>query len=188
MTTLDHDLQQEARHIDDLKRRAQRRLAECREQTNSLKAQGAEAAAAGDTKGAAAIERRAQKLKAMTRRYKDLIRELEQGGSDLAAEVLLARLQGPDVDLLVGEVDRNREILVGRATAVLKARDHHRALRQRWSELNDKLRTLRRERGLPAPKSALVDFRIAVTPSTYVQKPDGPTYRDVSDLLHHLGL
>ncbi len=51
MTTLDHDLQQEARHIDDLKRRAQRRLAECREQTNSLKAQGAEAAAAGDTKG-----------------------------------------------------------------------------------------------------------------------------------------
>jgi hypothetical protein len=92
------------------------------------------------------------------------------------------------VDLLVGEVERNRELLVQRATALLRARERHRALRHRWGELNDKLRRLRGMRGLPAPTGAPVDFRLNVTPSNYAQKPDGPTYREVADLIRSLGL
>ncbi len=188
MSTLEQELRQEKRHLEDLRTRAQRRLEECRRESGSLRGQGSEAAAAGDAKGAGTMERRAQKLKGAARRYEDLIDEFEKGGDGLAAEVLLARLQGPEVDLLTGEVERNRELLVQRCTGLLRESAKHRALRSRWAELNDKIRELRKSRGLPPPKSALVDFRIQVTPATYSQKPDGPTYRNVSDLLHHLGL
>ena len=117
------------------------------------------------------------------------MKELVDGGNRLAAEVLLARLEGPDLDLLASDVDRSREILVQRATALLRTRTKHRGLRQRWSELNDKIRNLRQARDLPPPKAfSRVDFKINVNPSTYQQKPDGPTYRDVSDLLRQLGL
>ena len=74
------------------------------------------------------------------------------------------------------------------ATELLAARNKHRAMRQEWSELNDKIRRLRRMRGLPPPRSAMVDFRVGITPATYQQKQDGPTYRDVADLLNRLGL
>ena len=33
-----------------------------------------------------------------------------------------------------------------------------------------------------------IDFRVHVNPQTYTQKPEGPTLREVSDLIHQLGL
>jgi hypothetical protein len=188
MTTLDQDLSEERRRIADLARRARRRLDEESSEAQDLQARGARAAADGDTKAAGEFERRAQKARALQRRYEDLVQELEGTGDTLAAEVLLARLQGPEVDLLVGEIERNRDLLLQRATALLRARDRHRALRQKWQELHDKVRTLREGRGLSAQKTAPVDFRVTVTPQTYSQKPDGPTLRELSDLIHQLGL
>jgi hypothetical protein len=188
MTTLEQDLTEERRRIAELARRARRRLDEEGAEAEDLQARGARAAADGDAKAAGEFERRAQKARGLQRRYHDLVQELEGSGDRLATEVLLARLQGPEVDLLLGEVDRNRELLIQRATALLKARDRHRALRQKWQELHDKVRSLREERGLQPPKTAPVDFRVAVTPQTYSQKPDGPTLRELSDLIHQLGL
>ncbi len=188
MSTLEQDLGQERRRLEDLCARARNRLTECQTEAASLQAQGASTASDGDTRGAAEFERRAQKARAQARRYEEVVQELETGGARLAAEVLLARLSGPETDQLTGEVDRSRELIVQRATALLRARDRHRALRHRWTELNDKIRVLREERGLPAPRVAAVDFRVVVTPGTYAQQPDGPTYREVSELLHELGL
>ncbi len=188
MTTLDQDLQTEKRHVTEARERAVRRLGECRTECASLEGQGAVAAKKGDTKGAAACERRAQKLRVRSKRYEQLISELEEGGTSLAAEILLARLSGPELDLLIGEVDRNREVLIQRATSVLRAREQHRALRHRWGELNDKIRALREKQGMRTVRTSPVDFRVGVTPKTYAQKPDGPTFREVSDLLHSLGL
>lgn len=188
MSTLDEDLDRERRRIEDLKLRAARRLEECRQEADGMQSRGTNAAGEGDARGAAEMERRIQKVRGRARRYEDLVAELTGGGDRLAAEVLLARLQGPEVDLLAGEVERNRDVVVQRATALLRARDRHRALRHRWNELADKIRVLRQTRGLPEARSALVDFRITVTPATYAQQPDGPTYREVSDVLHHLGL
>jgi hypothetical protein len=188
MSALEHDLTEERRRIAETARRAAVRLEETTREAEALQARGARAAADGDAKAAAEFERRSQKSRALMRRYQDLVTELEGSGDRLAVEVLLARLQGPEVDLLVGEIDRNRELLIQRGTALLKARDRHRALRQRWAELNEKIRSLREERGLPPPKAAPLDFRVAVTPQTYTQKPDGPTLRELSDLIHQLGL
>lgn len=188
MSTFDEDLDRERRRIEDLRHRAKRRLEECVREADALQAKGAKAAGDGDAKGTAEIERRVQKHRTRARRYEDLVNELETGGDRLAAEVLLARLSGPEVDLLAGEVERNRELIVQRATALLRGRDRHRALRQRWNELHDKIRVLRQSRGLPEARSAPVDFRVNVTPANYVQQPDGPTYREVSDVIHHLDL
>lgn len=188
MSTLDNDLAEEKRRLADLCRRAQGRLAEVTREAEQFQSRGAKAAADGDAKAAGEFERRSQKSRAFQRRYKDLVEELEGSGDKLAAEVLLARLQGPEVDLLTGEVERNRELLIQRATALLKARDRHRALRQKWAELSEKIRTLREGRGLPPPRTAPIEFRVAVTPQTYSQKPDGPTLRELSDLIHQLGL
>ena len=188
MSTLEDDLAHERRRIDELGRRARRRLEECRSEAESLQAQGTNAAAGGDAKGASELERRVQKLRARGRRYEDLVSELDQGGERLAAEVLLGRISGPEVDQLAGEVERNRDLIVQRATALLKSRDRHRALRHRWGELSEKIRLLRQTRGLPEARTAPVEFRIIVTPSTYTQQPDGPTFREVSDVIHDLGL
>jgi hypothetical protein len=188
MSTLEDELERERRRIEELSRRAKRRLAECRQETEILSNGGARIVVDGDGKGAAEVERRVQKVRARGRRYEDLVAELETGGEGLAAEVLLARLQGPEVDQMVGEIERNRDLLVQRSTALLKARDRHRALRHRWTELSEKIRSLRQARGLPETRTAPVDFRINVTPATYAQQPDGPTYREVSDLIHELGL
>lgn len=188
MSSIEDELDRERRRIEDLRHRAKRRLAECTKEADLLQPRGTQAAGAGDAKGAAEVERRLQKVRARTRRYEDLVSELESGGDRLAAEVLLARLQGPEVDLLVGEVERNRELVIQRATALLRARDRHRALRHRWTELAEKIRVLRQTRGLPEARSAPVEFRINVSPANYVQQPDGPTYREVSDVVHHLGL
>ncbi|MCE9635672.1 MAG: hypothetical protein K8T90_08210 [Planctomycetes bacterium] len=188
MHTLELDLAEEKRRIADLARRARLRLDETAREADALQARGAKAATEGDVKGAGELERRSQKARALQRRYQDLVLELEGSGERLAAEVLLARLQGPEVDLLAGEVERNRDLLLQRATALLKSRDRHRALRQKWAELNEKIRVLRADRGLQAPKQAAVDFRVIVSPQTYSQKPDGPTLRELSDLIHQLGL
>jgi phage shock protein A len=188
MPTLEDDLDRERRRIEDLRHRAKRRLDECTKEAESLQAKGTRAAGDGDAAGTAEIERRVQKVRGRSRRYEDLVTELESGGDRLAAEVLLARLQGPEVDLLLGEVERNRELVVQRTTALLRARDRHRALRHRWTELADKIRVLRQSRKLPEARSAPIEFRISVTPANYVQQPDGPTYREVSDVIHHLGL
>jgi hypothetical protein len=188
MSTLEEDLDRENRRIEDLSRRAKRRLDECVKEADALQSRGAKAAGDGDAKGASEIERRNQKIRGRKRRYEDLVKEMETGGDELAAEVLLARLQGPEVDQLVGEVDRNRELVVQRATALLRARDRHRALRHRWTELSDKIRLLRQARGLPDARTAPVDFRVNVTPATYAQQADGPTYREVSDVIHEVGL
>jgi hypothetical protein len=188
MPTLEDDLDRERRRIEDLAHRAKRRLAESRSDADALQAKGTQAAGEGQVKGAAEAERRVQKLRALARRYEDLVQELEGGGERLAAEVLLARLQGPEVDQLLGEVERSRELVVQRATTLLRARDRHRALRHRWSELADKIRILRQTRGLPEARTAPIDFRITVNPGNYVQQPDGPTYREVSDVLHQIGL
>jgi hypothetical protein len=188
MSNLEDDLARETRRIEELGHRARRRLEECRREAEGLVAQGTQAAGVGDAKGAAEFERRVQKIRGRSRRYEDLVAEFDSGGGKLAAEVLLARLQGPEVDQLAGEVERNRELIVQRATALLRARDRHRALRHRWTELADKIRALRQGRGLPEARGALpVDFRINVTPATYVQQPDGPTYREVSDVIHQIG-
>lgn len=188
MTALELDLAEERRRIAELARRARSRLEETSAEADRLQERGARAAAEGDAKAAGEFERRSQKSRALQRRYEDLVAELDGSGDRLAAEVFLARLQGPEVDLLVGEVERNRDLLVQRATALLKARDRHRALRQKWAELHEKIRELRQLRGLSAPRAAPVEFRVAVNPQTYSQKPDGPTLRDVSDLIHQLGL
>jgi hypothetical protein len=188
MSTLEDDIDRERRRIEDLHLRAKRRLAECAQEGDALQAKGGRAAGDGDAKGAAEVERRVQKLKTRGRRYEELVAELESGGDRLAAEVLLARLQGPEVDQLVGEVERNRELVVQRTTALLRARDRHRALRTRWSELAEKIRSLRQQRGLSDTRATPVDFRINVTPANYVQQPDGPTYREVSDVVHQVGL
>jgi hypothetical protein len=188
MSALEQDLDQEKRRIADLARRARTRLAETTAEAEALQTKGARAAADGDAKGAGELERRAQKVKALQRRYQDMVAELEGSTEALAAEVLLARLQGPEFELLTGEVERNRDLLIQRATALLRARDRHRALRQRWGELGEKIRTLRDTRALPPSKAAPIDFRVVVTPQTYAQKPDGPTLREVSDLIHELGL
>ena len=188
MHTLELDLAEEKRRIADLARRARVRLEETGREADALQARGAKAATEGDVKGAGELERRSQKARALQRRYQDLVQELEGSGDRLAAEVLLARLQGPEVDLLTGEVERNRDLLLQRATALLKSRDRHRALRQKWAELNEKIRVLRTDRGLAPPKQAAVDFRVIVSPQTYSQKPDGPTLRELSDLIHQLGL
>lgn len=189
MSTLEDDIDRERRRIDDLCLRAKRRLAECGAETETLQARGGRAAGEGDAKGAAEVERRVQKLRTRGRRYEELVAELESGGDALAAEVLLARLQGPEVDQLGGEVERNRDLVIQRATALLRARDRHRALRHRWSELSEKIQALRRQRGLAETRTAPpVDFRINVTPANYVQQPDGPTFREVSDVVHQVGL
>ena len=188
MNTLEQDLVDERRRIADLARRARVRLEETGREADALQARGAQAASEGDAKGAGEFERRAQKSRAFQRRYDDLVNELEGTGDRLAAQVLLARLQGPEVELLIGEIERNRDLLIQRATGLLKARDRHRALRQKWAELNEKIRTLREGRGLQQAKTAPVDFRVTVSPQTYSQKPDGPTIRELSDLIHQLGL
>lgn len=188
MSTLDTDLAEERRRIAELARRARARLDETTREAEGLQTRGTRAAADADSKAAAEFERRAQKSRGLQRRYLDLVTELEGSGDRLAGEVLLARLQGPEVDLLGGEVERNRELLLQRATALLKARDRHHALRQKWAELNERIRELRERRGLSPPKSAAVDFRVTVSPQTYSQKPDGPTLRELSDLIHQLGL
>lgn len=189
MSNLEDDLIRETRRIDDLGHRAKRRLEECRKEADALVSRGTLAAGVGDAKGTAEVERRVQKIRSRSRRYEDLVAEFESRDGKLAAEVLLARLQGPEVEQLVGEVERNRELIVQRATALLRARDRHRALRHRWTELADKIRSLRQVRGLPESRGVLpVDFRLNVTPATYVQQPDGPTYREVSDVIHQLGL
>jgi len=188
MTGFDADVDQEKRRIADLARRARTRLAETAAEAESLQAKGGRAAADGDSKGAGELERRALKTRALQRRYQELVTELEGSIDSIAYEILLARLQGPEFELLCGEVDRNRDLLIQRATALLRARDRHRALRQRWGELSEKVRSLREARGLPPSKAAALDFRVTVTPQTYSQKPDGPTLRDVSDLIHQLGL
>lgn len=188
MSTLEHDLAEEKRRILELARRARARLDETTLEAETLQSRGAKAVADGDARAAGEFERRAQKSRALQRRYQDLVSELDGAPDALASEVLLARLQGPEVDLLAGEVERNRELLIQRATALLKARDRHRALRQKWAEIHDKIRDLREARGLPSPKTAPVDFRVAVNPQTYSQKPDGPTLRELSDLIHQLGL
>ena len=188
MTPLEADVAEEKRRIGETARRARVRLEETTREAEGLQDRGARAAADGDAKAAGEFERRSQKSRGLMRRYQDLVGELEGSGDRLATEVLLARLQGPEVDLLVGEIDRNRDLLIQRATALLKARDRHRALRQKWAELNEKIRALRENRGLAPPKSAPVDFRVAVTPQTYTQRPDGPTLRELSDLIHQLGL
>jgi len=188
MSMLDDDLDRERRRIEDLRHRAKRRLEECTREAEGLQSRGTRTAGDGDATGTAEIERRVQKVRGRARHYEDLVSELESGGDALAAEVLLARLQGPEVDLLVGEVERNRDLVVQRTTALLRARDRHRALRHRWTELAEKIRLLRQTRGLPEARSAPVEFRINVAPANYVQQPDGPTYREVSDVIHHLGL
>jgi hypothetical protein len=188
MRTLEQDLRAEKLRIDDLHKRAARRLDECRTEATALQTKGAAAAGAGDTDGAAGIERRAQKLRARGRRYEEVVHELEAGGDGLAAEVLLARLQGPDVDVLLGEVERNRELVLQECVALLRARDNHKSLRQRWGELNEKIRTLRRLRGLPPVAPSRVELRIHVTPAEFAQKPEGPTHRELADLVQHLGL
>src|SRR5688572_22166809 len=146
MADLEHDLEQERRRIDELRTRAARRLQECAREAEGFQA---EATRAGG-QGGAEFERRAQKRRALAGRYEDLAQELAGPTDRLAAEVLLARLQGPELDILSGEVDRNRQLVVQGATDLLRARDEHRALRQRWGELSDKIRTLRASRGLPA--------------------------------------
>jgi hypothetical protein len=188
MSELDDDLDNEKRHISDLLRRAKVRLLETQGEADRLQQDGAKAAAGGDAKAAGEFERRSQKLRARQRRYTDLVHELQGAPDHLAAEVLLARLQGPETDVLVGEIERSAELVIQRATAVLKARDAHRALRQRWNELSDKIRALRETRGAPTGRSVPVDFRVHVNPQTYTLKPDGPTLREVSDLVHELGL
>jgi len=188
MSTLEEDVDRERRRIDELTRRAKRRLDECGAEADLLQRRGTKAAGEGDAKGAAGVERRAQKVRARKRRYEDLVAELEAGGDRLAAEVLLGRLSGPEVDQLLGEVERSREMIVQRATSLLRARDQHRALRHRWTELSDKIRVLRSSRGLPEARSAPVDFRIGVTPANYAQQAEGPTYRGVSELIHEIGL
>lgn len=188
MRTLEQDLRAEKLRIDDLQKRAAQRLDECRSESAALQTKGAAAATAGDTDGAAGIERRAQKLRARGRRYEEVVNELEAGGDGLAAEVLLARLQGPDVDLLLGEVERNRELILQECVTLLRARDTHKALRQRWGELNEKIRTLRKLRGLPPAAATRVELRIHVSPADYAQKADGPTYRELADLVQQLGL
>lgn len=188
MSELDDDLENEKRRIADLLRRAKVRLLETQGEADQLQQRGAKAATEGDTKAAGEFERRGQKLRALQRRYTDLVQELQGSPDHLAAEVLLARLQGPEIDLLVGEIERSAETVLQRATALLKARDRHRALRQRWAELSEKIRTLRESRGLPSGRTVPVDFRVHVNPQTYTQKPDGPTLREVSDLVHQLGL
>ena len=188
MSGLDADVDHEKRRIADLARRARTRLAETTSESEALQAKGSRAAADCDTKGAGELERRALKTKALQRRYQELVEELEGSGDSIAFEILLARLQGPEFELLSGEVERNRDLLIQRATALLRARDRHRALRQRWGELTEKIRSLREARSLPPSKAASLEFRVPVTPQTYSQKPDGPTLRDVSDLIHQLGL
>lgn len=188
MSTLEQDLAEERRRIGELARRAQVRLDESTREAEAFQARGARAAADGDAKAAAEFERRVQKSRGLQRRYQDLVGELDGSSDRLATQVLLARLQGPEVDLLAGEVDRNRDLLIQRATALLKARDRHHALRQKWGELHEKIRELRERRGMTAPRAAPVDFRVTVTPQTYSQKPDGPTQRELSDLIHQLGL
>lgn len=188
MSTLEHDVAEEKRRILELARRARVRLEETTREAEALQARGARAVAEGDARAAGEFERRAQKSRGLQRRYQDLVGELDGAPDALAAEVLLARLQGPEVDLLAGEVDRNRELLIQRATSLLKARDRHRALRQKWAEIHDKIRDLRESRGLVPARTSPVDFRVAVTPQTYTQKPDGPTLRELSDLIHELGL
>jgi hypothetical protein len=188
MSTLEEELERERRRIDELRHRAARRLAECAKEAESLQAKGSRAAGDGDARGASEVERRVQKIRARSRRYEDLVAELESGGDRLSAAVLLARLQGPEVDILAGEVERNRELLVQRATSLLRARERHKTLRHRWNELAEKIRVLRQTRGLPEARNAPIDFRTSVTPTNYAQQPDGPTYREVADLLHGLGL
>jgi hypothetical protein len=188
MSTLENDLTEERRRLADLSRRARARLEETTREADQFQAKGAKAATEGDAKAAGEFERRSQKSRQFQRRYTDLVQELEGTGDRLAVEVLLARLQGPEVDLLTGEVERNRELLIQRATALLKARDRHRALRQKWAELSDKIRALREQRGLPPPRTAPIEFRVSVSPQTYSQRPDGPTLRELSDLIHQLGL
>jgi len=188
MSTLEEDLAEERRRIEELRRRAKRRLDECAAEADALQSHGTRAAGEGDAAGAAGVERRAQKIRARRRHYEDLVAELETGGDRLSAEVLLARLAGPEVDQLVGEAERSRELVIQRATSLLRARDRHRQLRHRWTELAAKIRTLRESRGLPEARTAPVDFRISVTPANYVQQPEGPTYREVSDVIHQVGL
>ena len=142
MSTLEEDLNAERRHLRELRVRAERRLTECQEEAEALLSQGHSTAADGDTTGAAGFERRVQKLRGRASRYEDLLRELDTGGDRLVGEILLARLQGPESDLLAGEAERNREVIVQRATNLLRSRDRHRALRRRWVELNDKIRAL----------------------------------------------
>ena len=188
MSDLDDDMERERRHLADLARRARARHAEISLEADALQQKGAHAASQGDTKAASEFERRSQKARAIQRRYADLVQEFEGQPDLLAAEVLLARLQGPEVDLLVGEIERNREEILRRAAALLRTREGHKSLRQRWVELSDKIRTLRESRGLTSGRNVPVDFRVPVTPQTYTQKPDGPTLREVSDLVHQLGL
>lgn len=188
MSELDDDLAQERHRLADLARRARTRLEETKTEADSLQQRGARAASDGDAKAAGEFERRAQRVRGQQRRYQDLVDEFERSPDRLAAEVLLARLQGPETDILFGEVERSRETLLAKAASLLKARDKHRELRSRWNDLSDKIRELREKRGLPAGRTLTADFRVHVNPQTYSQRPDGPTLREVSDLVHSLGL
>lgn len=188
MSTLEQELQQERKHVVDLTKRAERRLDECRREIETLESRGREAAERGDPGAAASVERRVQKVRQSLRHYEGLRKELVDGGDRLAAEVLLARLEGPAADLIEGEVQRNRDTIVQLSTELLDRRNLHRRLRQRWGELNDKIRQLRQARRLPPPNISRVDLRVHVNPANYDQKPDGPTFREVSDLVKDLGL
>jgi len=188
MSTLDDDLDGERRRVAVVRKRAERRLAECELESAALLERGKAAAASGDPDRAASLERRVQKLRQRSRRYTSLVDELSGGRERLIREVLLARLQGPGSDVLLGEAERNREELIRVAENLLGLRERQRSLRQRWVEINDKIRTLRQKTGLAPQRTTTVDFRIHVTPSTYQQKDGGPTFREVADLLKHLGL
>lgn len=188
MTTLDNDLDLERRRVAAIRKRAERRLAECDQESSALLERGKAVAASGDAEGAASLERRVQKLRTRGRSYEDLVQELSAGRERVIREVLLARLQGPEADLILGESERSREEIIRMAIQILTARDRQRTLRQRWVEMNDKIRTLRQMTGLPAQRTTMLDFRVHVTPATFEQEDGGPTFREVSDLLKTLEL
>ena len=187
MSTLEQDLDQEHRRLIAIRKRAERRLAECVRESSELVQTAAEHHDGGDAKAAASAERRRQKLAQRGERYRGLIEELSGGRERLVREVLLARLQGPESELLLGEAERSREQIVTGAIELLTMRDRHRSLRGRWIELNDKIRLLRQKCGLAAQRTNTVDFRVHLTPATYKQPEGGPTFREVADLLRDLG-
>ena len=121
MSTLDQDLDLERRHVAAVRKRAERRLAECDQESQALLERGKAVAASGDADGAASLERRVQKLRARGRRYEQLVEELSAGRERLIREILLARLQGPEAGLLTGEAERNREEILRLAVTLLSA-------------------------------------------------------------------
>ncbi len=188
MSTLDDDLDGERRRVAAVRKRVERRLAECDQESSALLERGKAAAATGDPDQAGSLERRVQKLRQRGRRYESVVDELSGGRERLIREVLLARLQGPQSDVVLGEAERNREELIRVSENLLGLRDRQRLLRAGWVEMNDKIRVLRQKTGLAPQRTTTVDFRIHVTPATYQQKDGGPTFRELADLLKHLGL